>query len=347
MKDSELSLLDRIPIPLFVLEASSEGDITYLFFNKTARNIANFSLSDFVGLNATHLYHAEYGELAYKKHTECYLTAKPISYVLPLPLNGKLRSIRTSLSPILDSNGLVKRIIGASTEISAEIELEEIRPESRSMENELQEFIYLAAHNLRSPMKKVHALADMLREDFDDRGDEKLELIDRLENVATESMTMIQRLLRHAENTRIKASIKHMDLPELGNSILATLDPARLHKCRVDDCSIYADQVLLQTILQNLIDNSIKHNTHGPVSLDITAKNLSPGLFSMTVADDGKGMRYPEKLFKKTDDNRSMSSFGLLAIRTLIKKAGGDISAEKSAESSGLAVTVTLPGKVT
>ena len=346
MEKSDLALLDLVPASIFVLDISSSGDITYAFFNKHASDTANFSLSDYLGLNATHLYHGEYGVFAFQKHTECYLQNQPIAYVAPLPLNGKLRSIRTRLVPIMDSHNRVTRIIGASNEVTAELELDGYREESRNIETELQEFFYLAAHDLRSPMKKVQQFSDILREDFHDMGDGKLELIDMIEKISVESMSMIQRILQHAETTRLKESIENISFPDLCYSIITTLDPTRHHKYRVDECSIFGDQTLIQAVLRNIVDNALKHNEPNVIELDIKAENARRGYIKMTVTDNGKGMLRADRLFKSTDGNRSNSGFGLLAIRKLIIKAGGDIYAKRPDKGSGLAVSVVLPGTV-
>ncbi|MFK8082518.1 MAG: ATP-binding protein [Granulosicoccus sp.] len=347
LRDSDFALLDDVPTPLFVLESLNAGDVTYAFFNKVAIEISKFKLHDYVGLTAKKLYHGQYGEFAYEKHVECFITAQPSTYVLPLPLNGKLRSIRTCLMPIVDNNGQTRRIIGASTEITAEQELAKIRAESRDIEKELQEFIYLAAHDLRSPMKKAHIVADMLRDDFDDMDEEKLELIELLENVSVQSMEMIQTVLKHAETTAIEESIEHISLRDVCNGILQTLDPTNIHEYLIDsECSIHGDRVLIQTILRNLIDNTFKHNEPNSIVLDISVKNTKSGFFAMTVADNGCGMQAPEKLFRSTDVSRSKSGFGLLAIRNLIKRAGGDVFAEHADGDKGLAVKVTLPGTI-
>lgn len=347
MKDSELALLDQVPTPLFVLEAPGGDEVSYAFFNKAAIDVAKFNLEDYVGLNATHLYHGEYGEYAYQKHTECYLTAEPSTYVLTLPINGKLRSIRTKLMPILDTDGLVTHIIGTSVELTAEHEAGEIHNESRVVEKELQEFMYLAAHDLRSPMQRVHQFADMLREDFEDMGDGKLELIDMLERIATESMSMIQAILRYAETTSRPECIENFSLLALSNSILVTLDPDSFHQCRIDDCAIHGDRTIIQAVLRNIIDNAFKHNAPDCVSLDVSVVNAKSGFFTMQITDNGKGMYAPDKLFKNSDNShRSKSGFGLLAIRKLIAKAGGEITAAHPSEGTGLVVTVTLPGTV-
>lgn len=346
MIDSQLELLDRIPIPIFVLELSNDGDVTYTFLNQIALSVAKFNLGDYVGCNAKQLYHGEFGVIAYDKHVECFQTAEPITYELMLPINGKLRSIRTNLMPIMDSDGLVVRVIGASTEITAESELEQMRGDSRVLQQELQEFIYLAAHDLRSPMKKVNMFADMLREDLEELGYEKLDLIDLLEKVSVESMSMIQKMLNHAEISAMEESIEHVHLPGAVAGIQAMLDPEKLHVCQVDDDTVHGDGVLIQTILRNLIDNSMKHNAPASTTLTVTAGSSKAGYFTMNISDNGQGMEKPEKLFKSIENDRSRSGFGLLAIRKLIKRAGGDIAADHCTDGPGLSVTVTLPGSI-
>lgn len=347
MNDSEKALLDLVPTPLFVLEVSRDGDVMYTYFNKVALDVAKFSLSDYVGLNAMNLYEGKYGEFAYQKHVECFLTSQASTYLLQLPIDGKVRSISTRLMPVVDGDGLVTRIIGASTELTAEHELDKVRVESQSIEDELQEFVYLAAHDLRSPMKKVRLFADMLREDFKDLGDGKLDLIHLLEKISIETMTMIQAMLRYAQAGGTEEPAKAIRLLDVCNGILSTLDPTMLNTYRIDDCSVVGDYVLIQTVLRNLIDNALKHNEPNAVSIDISVKNASAeSYFTLSVIDNGKGMEAPCSLFANTDRERSMRGFGLRAISKLITNAGGDIVAEHSYKGAGLAVTATLPGRV-
>jgi len=53
----------------------------------------------------------------------------------------------------------------------------------------------MAAHDLRTPMNNVKTMADMLRHDFQDMGDGKLELINMLERVAVKSTNLINDVL--------------------------------------------------------------------------------------------------------------------------------------------------------
>lgn len=346
MNSSELALLDLVPTPIYILDVSSDENLIYSYLNEAALDFSNFSLSDIIGLSATSLFDGDLGELVSQKHKECYRLAQPTAYVLQLPLNGKLRTVKTRLMPILNTEGYVTQIIGASADITAERDLDQFRESSRGIENELQEFVYLAAHDLRSPMKKVQAFSDILREDFKDMGDGKLELIDMIEKISIDSLSMIERLLRHAETIGIKSSIEDFHLMDVTDRILAQLDPQEHHRWRADDCSIRGDVILVETFLRNLVDNALKHNSPNAVTLDVSAKNIKRGYITITITDNGKGVYAPENLFSQHEGVRSKSGFGLLAIRKLIKRAGGDIRAELPDSGEGLAVSVTLPGKI-
>lgn len=347
MSTLDLDLLNNVLVPVFVLEPDSSGNLVYVAFNNTALDIAKFSPSDYLGRTALQLYADEYGKHAYKQHLQAYKTGKKSTYILQLPLNGKVRYIRTHLKPTLDSTGQVIRLTGTSTEVSAEHELEEIRAQSRALTKELEEFIYLAAHDLRSPMRQVRAFADILREDFVDLGDGKLHAIDMLEKLSIQAMSQVESVLKHAAITGIEASIETFNLSELCNDILKSLDPANSHKLSIENTALYGDRLATQVILQNLIDNALKHNTDTAVSLTISAKKAETEFFSVTVADNGRGISNPEKLFDSDGSDRSKSGFGLLAVRRLIKARGGKIYAESLAKGTGLMVTFTLPGSLT
>jgi len=344
--EQDIASLHDVPVPLFVIEPASNGDLIYVAFNTAALKATKFVTSDYLGLTARQLFHGEYGEHAYQQHLETYRTGMSTNYELSLPLNGKLQHVRTRLLPVLSNDGRVIRMIGAVTDMNAEIELERFRTQSKNMMRERQEFIYLAAHDLRGPMKKVRMLANILREDFKDMGDGKMEVIDMLEKVSSESIDMVKRVLDHAEISEMEETVEQVSLPEICKAILTTLDPDQKHKSQIDDCSIYGDRLLLNTVLRNLIENAIKHNANKSVLITVSAKNALKGNFTMSVSDDGQGMLYPRRLFESTHANRSKSGFGLLAIRKLIKNRGGDISSDAAANGAGLCITMTLPGTV-
>jgi signal transduction histidine kinase len=340
----DLTQLDHIPLPLFVLEPDNRGDLVYIAFNTTALEVAKFIPSDYLGRTAMDLYPGEFGQYAYEQHLKTYQSGKLHTYELSLPLDGRVRHIKTRLNPVLDSQGRVIRLIGASTEVTAEHDLQAVRDQARSIDTELQEFVYLAAHDLRSPMSSVQQMADLIRDDFVDLGDGKLQEIGMLETVATRALSLIDSVLQHAEVTSDNELIETFILADLCHPLLQLYDPSAQHTLVVNDCTIRADRKATEVIVRNLIDNAIKHNGSTPLRLEISATTLDSEFFSVSVCDDGKGIPNPGTLFQATESNRSKSGFGLLAIRRLIKARGGTISAEAAGDGTGLVVTFTLPG---
>lgn len=341
-----LELLNCVRTPVFVIEPDQAGNLVYVAFNKSALDVTGFLYADYVGRTAVQLYAGEYGEYAYKQHLQAYTTGQTQVYELQLPIDGKIRHISTHLKPRLDSTGQVVQLIGTSTEISAERELEDIRRQSRDVTKELEEFIYLAAHDLRSPMRRVRAFADILREDFVDLGDGKLKALDMLEAVSIQAMALLESVLTHAETTGAEISVETFSLGDLCGDILKSLDPAGTTPYAIDGCALYGDRVATQMILQNLIDNAFKHNANVPVSLTVSAKSASTEFFSITVTDNGRGMINPATLFEAQGTDRSRSGFGLLAVRQLIGRRGGRIRAETPLAGTGLSITFDLPGYV-
>jgi signal transduction histidine kinase len=341
-----VELLDEIPSPIFVLEPNEDGNPVYTAFNKAALAVSQIEPEDFMGRTALQVYHGVYGQRAFEQHQKTFRSLQPSVYELTLPLNGTLRFVRTRLEPKLDKNNKLIYMIGSSVDISAERELQEIRTHTHAIEQELQDFIYLAAHDLRSPMQRIHALAEMLRNCSESADLKHHEVIDRLEAVATQSITLVEDVLEHAEITGIEESISDFSLAEMCADTLKMLDPTKSHECNVDDVRLYGDFTVSKIVMRNLIDNAIKHNPQANLTMNISAQDFKAGFFSVTVADDGKAITEPEKLFSSNTTPRRKGGFGLMAIRRLIKLRGGEIYAEHRSDGNGLAVTFALPGKI-
>ena len=82
-------------------------------------------------------------------------------------------------------------------------------------------------------MYNIKSLAGMLREDSEDQGDGKLELIDILATVAVKATALITDILAHAQaSTAIKLE-ETFDVAQLSNDILVTLNPLNQHELNI------------------------------------------------------------------------------------------------------------------
>lgn len=335
--------LDHVASPIFVIEASPTSEPVYVFLNQCGRTLANRPLSDFVGRNALEIYPGASGRNAYERHCAVIASGTPLTYEIELPLGGQNRAIRTTLTPELDGNGKVRLIYGSSIDVSTERDALEAQVSFDTVTSEMEQFIAMAAHDLRAPMRNVSLLAEMLRDDFVDHGDGKVQVIDMLEDVATKSMSLITDVLAHARATAPKNPRTTFDFAVLCREICDVLDPRGHHVFNVCSTQITADRTAFQIALRNIIDNAIKHGQRTHLEMDISTTCSDTDMLEVTFRDDGAGFDNSALVFINGGTFRMDSGYGLLGVRRMINARGGRITARNGAQGGGI-VQFTLPG---
>lgn len=346
MDEEEVRLLDHVRTPIFVIEIDGKGVPVYAAFNRSACETAGLRAEDVVGKTAKDIYPGRMGAIAYDRHVEAARRGTPYSYELWLPLVGKRRRVRTTLDPVKDAEGRVVRLIGTSADISAEQTVRETEANNRTLQTEIEEFVNLAAHDLRSPMRNVQYLADMIRNGFQDLGDGKLQLLEMLESVSKNAVKLITDILNHAHATNATTNVTEFDFAALCADTLVMLDPMGKHTATIEGGWIAGDQTAVQIVVRNLVDNAFKHCERDSVALDIALTEAGEGMLEVTVRDDGAGFADPAILLLDGGKLEPGSGFGLFGIRRLIRARGGDIFAETPEDGVGAAIRFTLPGRL-
>ena len=346
MTEEEIALLDCVNAPVFVLEPDEAGRLVYVAFNRSAREISGFSLEDVLGRTATELYDGRLGERAYEHHQRVSRSREAQTYELSLPLTKGEKAIRTTLEPVLDTDGNVVRLIGTSTDITAERAISDAQAGTELLLREIEQYIALAAHDLRSPMRRISLLADMLTEDFKDLGDGKLELIGMLENVATKAMALVTDVVAQARAMNLPPDRQIFDFRDMCTDIMVMLDPAGRHVCCVDNQRVEAEFHTIQIVIRNLIDNAIKHGGCERVEISLAAAEAADGMIELTISDNGKGFHDPSVVFKDTDKVRPGIGFGLPGIQHLVTSRGGTIVAVAPISGKGAFIRVLVPGRI-
>lgn len=346
MNKSDAALLDHVQTPIFVLEPDSQQCPRYVAFNKIACQSGNVTIDQILGLTALELYPGQSGKVAYERHCTALSTGMPATYELTLPLGGRDLHVRTHLQPVKDDQGNVIRLIGTSTDINAEYAVRQAAASSILNSSDIEDFVAFAAHDLRSPIRNVAGIAELLKDNFQDMGDGKLELINMLESIASKATRLISDVLAHAEQTHATESIECFELAQLCADIMGMLDPARRHEIEVKTCVIFGDKIATQLILRNLIDNAIKHNPNSNLLLTVAARKNDSEHFEVVVTDNGVGFPDPAVAFLSNGAFRSESGFGLLGICRLIESRKGTIAARQSDSGQGAHIRFALPGKI-
>lgn len=216
---------------------------------------------------------------------------------------------------------------------------------------QLEEFTYVASHDLRSPLRGIADLVGWIREDL---GEETLptEVARNFDRVAIRierAEQMIDDLLNYARvgvrdpqletllpRDAIEEALSMLNIPE---TFTITID--------IDATALQAARAPLCASLRNLVSNAIKH--HGSASGHISIRVSEEGRFTVfTVEDDGQGITPGNeerifKLFHRGSARVEGDGVGLAFTRRMINANGGMITVTSPSEMGGARFDVYWP----
>ncbi len=210
---------------------------------------------------------------------------------------------------------------------------------------DLEEFAYVASHDLKSPLRAIENLAQWIEEDAgDELSTENQERIALLRTRASRLGTLLANLLEYSRAGQVNTEEEEVDVRELISSI-SDLLPLNADKStiRIDGelPVILTHRIPLEQVFRNLIENAIKHHDHSPQPIVTISSNENKTHYVFAVADNGEGIppEHLERIFKlfnklKVDNKVEGSGMGLALAKKLVEKHGGTISA-RNAEPNG------------
>ena len=268
--------------------------------------------------------------------------------------NGEVINTYTTLSPVLNDNGKVEKLIAIESDIR---ELKKAERELKRLNATKDKFFSIIAHDLKNPFASLLGVADLLIRKYDEFEREKtLNFIVNIKQVAKQGYDLLINLLEwsRAQTGRLKFEMQALNLNELVKSNIDLLFAQAQNKNIqiINDInpeiSIYADKNTILTVLRNLISNAIKY-THRNGSVRISSDIDNPYV-KVTVADDGIGIpkekqntlfRIDENYSQKGTDDESGTGLGLILCKEFVEKNKGEIYVE-SEEGEGTTFIFTL-----
>jgi len=237
-------------------------------------------------------------------------------------------------------------------------QLEKKNEELTRLNDHKNTFLSLISHDLRNPMMAFLNLAEIMKEDYDDLDQAQIkEFISLLYEAADEMQQLLNNLLEWArlEMGKIEPKPENIDLTEIVQNSVNLSKTKALEKSieintRLDDqIPAYADSNMIQSVIRNILSNSIKYtNEGGQINIEATSK----GSFAeLTVCDNGVGIRKSklEQLFSvkniestKGTKNEKGTGLGLVLCKQMIVQNDGDINID-SMENKGTTVRILLP----
>ncbi len=229
-----------------------------------------------------------------------------------------------------------------------------INQELKEKNTELEQFIYMISHDLKSPLVTVKTFLDYLQQDVRQADQERIDQDIGFMKSATNKMgTLLEDLLEFSRIGRksiTPVSVSFNKIIKDVLSITAGMISEKKVKINVDntDLMLLGDHSQLIQIWQNLVENAIKYmgNQSKPqIDIGIQFQDNEPVFF---VRDYGIGIdpRYQDKifeLFEQLDANVEGSGLGLALVKRLVNSYHGNIRVESKGLNQGACFFFTLP----
>ena len=197
---------------------------------------------------------------------------------------------------------------------------------------ELDQFAYVASHDLKAPLRGIANLSQWIEDDLGDRMDEQArEHMGLLRGRVLRLENLIAGILAYSRAGRERGDNAEVDVTQLAQEVWELLAPPESAELVIGPGlpTLTANRVQVQQVLMNLIGNSIKYNAGRALTIELTVKREGDQ-WTFTVADNGVGIA-PEfhdriwGLFQTLErrDKVESTGIGLSVVRKIIESVHG------------------------
>ena len=236
---------------------------------------------------------------------------------------------------------------------AAEKALEEKAVELERSNADLQQFAYVASHDLQEPLRVMNGYLDLMRNSLEE-GDtaDVLSMLDRVRRSTGRMDALIQDLLEYARVDAQPEPFRETDLNEVLGFALGNLEVTiKENDVKIEQDplpTVTGDQSQLLQLFQNLVANGIKFRADDPCVVRITARTENEH-HEISVQDNGIGIApdHIDRIFTIFErlnpaDRYPGSGIGLSVCKKIVERHGGTIWAD-STPGGGTTMRFTLP----
>ena len=219
-----------------------------------------------------------------------------------------------------------------------------------SMQKE-RRFTADAAHELRTPVAAIKAQAQVARAASSEAS--RIHALDYAILGCDRAAHLIDQLLTIARIDALGEEVtEQCQLRALSSEVIAELAPAAHEKgvqielAEGDEAVVRGDKGLLRVLLRNLLDNAVRHTSHG-TSVRVSV-GTEQGLTCLSVSDDGPGIpeeereKVLERFYRPLGTQASGSGLGLSIVKRIAEIHGATLNLAPSREGKGLNIKIAF-----
>ncbi len=320
---------------LGLIEVDLEDRIVMI--NSSFEKMSGYSEEEIIGKKGKELLVPEEQHEFFDKKVEKRVDGISESYeVQVLDKKGRKKNWLISGAPNYDNSGKLVGSIGIHLDITELKKLEKqkeiLLAQLETSNNELQEYAHIVSHDLKSPLRNIHALLSWIKEEEEGNLKENsLTHIDLIENSLEKMETLITDILNYSSvtsdgkddqlvdiNSLIEELHKIIIVPENVKIIFLTELP-----------NLRGNRVRFQQVFQNLIGNSIHYMDKEQGLIKVGVEEI-PGFYKFSISDNGIGIEEKNfekvfKIFQSLTERKGSSGIGLTIVKKIIDHYQGEI----------------------
>jgi signal transduction histidine kinase len=246
--------------------------------------------------------------------------------------------------PIFDASGGVEGVAVVAFDVTEQVRSRQ-RSEAlaRALEatnRDLDQFAYVASHDLKAPLRGIASLSSWIEEALADHmSGETRHQMDLLRGRVHRLEALIDGILDYSRAGRVREKIERVDTGALlaeCRDLLAPDSPASI-EIGPDMPTLMAERIPLQQVFMNLISNALKHAGRRDVRVQITCAEVGEG-YDFAVKDNGPGIakQFHDRIWGifqtlQPRDRVEGTGIGLSVVKKLVESRGGQVSIESEA----------------
>jgi light-regulated signal transduction histidine kinase (bacteriophytochrome) len=273
--------------------------------------------------------------------------------------DGRHVPVSLTVSPLYDRDGQVAGLATSVKDISDRVLLtEQLAEVHRTLEKQhailgrsnrdLEQFAYVASHDLSEPLRAITGFVQLLEKRYADQLDARgARYLFHIVDGAARMRTLIEDLLEYSRFLSAEATSGRVDTTATGRRVAASFDGANVEVGELPD--VWSDEGSVYAALHNLVSNAVKFHRTAVESRVVISGGIDGAHVELCVDDDGIGIEpeYRERIFGMFSRLHVREAYegtgiGLAIVQQIAERTGGRAWAESSA-LGGSRFCITLP----